>query len=293
MKKEKKRRLTDRKEGRRIRTMSPYLAVTSFLMPVRSDACNSYEDRVEISRAEKFLLEQRRAGYKNMGMLHLFVAAYVRAMSQRPGLNRFVAGQRVYARDGIIVVMTVKKELKLNAEETSIKVRFEPTDTVFEVYEKYQAAIDAVKQSGSSNGTDKVAAALMKLPSLLLKFVCFLLRLLDYFDLLPMALLNVSPFHGSMVITDLGSIGIGPIYHHIYNFGNLPMIVAMGKKYRVNELADDGSVIKRKYIDYKLVCDERIADGQYYSSGFKFFKDYVTHPEKLVEPPERVVEDID
>ena len=293
MGKEYKKRLGDRSEGRRLRTLSPYLGMTSFIMPNRCDACNSFEERVEISRAEKFILEQRKNGYKGMGMLHIFIAAYIRAMSQRPGLNRFVSGQRVYARDDIEVVMTVKKELTLNAEETSIKVKFDPADTVFDVYEKYQAAVDEVKAENSSNGTDKAAAILMKMPSLLLKFVVWVIKILDYFGLLPKALIKISPFHGSLVITDLGSIGIGPIYHHIYNFGNLPMIVAMGKKYQVNELGDDGSIIKHRYIDYKLTCDERIADGQYYASAFKFFKDGILHPEKLTVPPEKIVEDID
>ena len=168
---------------------------------------------------------------------------------------------------------------------------FEPTDTIYDIYKKMNAAVEEIR-SGDTSGTENAASALMKMPRLVLKFAVWLIRLFDYFDWLPTALLNVSPFHGSMIITDLGSLGIPPIYHHIYNFGNLPVFLAFGAKRMETGLNPDGEVVHRKFVDYKIVCDERICDGSYYASAFKYLRYYLKNPDELTRPPESVVEDV-
>ena len=95
-----------------------------------------------------------------------------------------------------------------------------------------------------------------------------------------------------MILTDLGSLGIPAIYHHIYNFGNLPVFLAFGAKRTETGLNPDGEVVHRKFVDYKIVCDERICDGTYYASAFKYLRYYLKNPDELTRPPESVVEDI-
>lgn len=287
-----KRRIGDRSDGRRLRTLDPYNAMTPFIMKVKSDASNYFFDSAEISEAERYLRVRRLRGYPGMGILHLFIATYVRVAAFYPAINRFVSGQRVFARNHIEFVMTVKKEMRTDAPETSIKVIFDPHDTIFDVYEKLNKEIEKVKSKGEATDTDDVAKTLMKLPRLMLKLTVFLLEKLDYFGKMPKSILKASPFHGSVIITDLGSIGIPPIYHHLYNFGNMPVFIALGAKRKVFEFRKD-SIVERKYVDFKLVVDERICDGFYFSQAFKLFKSILRKPQVLDDPPETVVEDID
>ena len=261
-------------------------------MPQRSDALNYYEQAFEITEADRWFRRQRVSGYKGMGMLHLLIASYVRACAYLPGLNRFVVGRRVFARNNIEIVMTVKRSLSIDATETTIKVVFEPTDTIFDVYRKMNAAIDEVKNSDEENGTEEFANKFAKLPRFLIRAAIGLIRVCDYFGLIPKSILDVSPFHGSMIITDLGSLGIGPIYHHIYNFGTLPVFVAFGAKRHVHELDRHGQVVDRKYIDAKFVLDERTVDGHYYATVFKLINRCIADPSILELPPQKVNEDI-
>lgn len=286
-----RRRFGDRKEGRRLRSITPLMAFTPYIMRDRNDASNYFEGEVDITETDRWLREQRRAGWKGLGMLHMFIAAYIRVVSHMPGLNRFVAGQRVYARNDITVNMMVKRSVDLESEETVAKVVFEPTDTVYDVYRKMNEAVEEIRSSDDS-GTESVARTLLRLPRLLLKFAVWVMRVLDYFDLLPSSLLGVSPFHGSMIITDLGSLGIPPIYHHIYNFGNLPVFLAFGAKRSESGINAEGQIVHRKFVDYKIVCDERICDGTYYASAFKYLRYYLKNPDELTRPPESVIEDI-
>ena len=287
-----KRRFGDRKDGRLVRSLPAFNKFIPYIMPTRNDGCNQYEESFEVSAVDRTLRRLRVDGYKGIGILHFLIAAYVRCVSMLPGVNRFVAGRRIYAADQIAVVMTVKRSISLDASETTIKVYFEPTDTIFDVYRKMNEKIEEIKTSDGNNNTEEVAEALCRLPRFLLRFAIAVLRMLDYFGWLPEALTDASPFHGSMIITDLGSLRIGPIYHHIYNFGTLPVFIAFGAKRKAVELDREGKAVERKYIDFMAVMDERVCDGYYYASSFKYMKMYMHNPALLEVPPEKVVEDL-
>lgn len=288
------RRPGDRKDGRLIRTISPYSKFVPFIMPQRNDRLVHYGESFEITKADRFLRALRQDdAYKGIGLLHFIIAAYVRCLCSLPGINRFIAGRHIYARNSVDVLMTVKRELSINAEETTVKVTFEPTDTIYDVYNKMKVATDEVKNSsGEPNDVDQFADTIARLPRFLIRFALLLLRIGDYFGWLPASLLEMSPFHGSMIITDLGSLRIGPVYHHIYNFGTLPLFLAFGAKYHKYEITDAGKVEKCKYIDMKMVLDEGICDGHYYAQFLQAFRYIFQHPEMLATAPTTVREDI-
>ena len=190
--------------------------------------------------------------------------------------------------------MVIKKEMSTNSPDTAIKVHLTPRDTAADVYHKLQAAVDKEKDSAALDSNfDNLAGLLNLIPGVFLKFAVWLLNLLDYFGLLPKFLMEISPFHGSLFFTSMGSLGIPPIYHHLYDFGNLPVFGAFGCKRRALEVTEDGSVVQKKYIDVKFVLDERIVDGFYYATFFKYYRRLLAHPEVLDLPPEEVVKDID
>ena len=289
-----KRRLGDRKEGRKIRTLDPIKRAMPYIMPKRSDSQNFFTEKLDITEAERFCREQTRAGRTNFSLLHVIIAAYLRVVSQRPAINRFVSGQTIYARNNIEVIMTIKKKMSLDAEDTSIKVEFEPTDTVYDVYDKFNTAVmDNKGEDAEANNTEKFAKILNYIPRFLLRFVIWLIKNLDYYGILPQPIINLSPFHGSMIITSMGSLGIRPIYHHIYDFGNLPVFIAYGAKQHGVKMDDDGVVRKYRYIEMKVTTDERICDGYYYASAFKMMKKIFENPRVLENPPEQVFEDIE
>ena len=286
-----KKRLGDRKEGRRLRTVQPMATVIPFIMRERSDAQNFFEDVIDITSIERYLDKKHAEGYTDMTILHVILAAYTRVVSERPGLNRFVAGQRVFARHNIECVMPIKKELSVQGMDTCIKAEFDPRDNIYNVYKKFQkVAKEAIE---STTGFDNTAKFFTKLPRFVFRSVVALLRFLDYRGLVPKSLLKISPFHGSMIITSMGSIGIPAIYHHIYNFGTLPLFISYGSIFTADAIKRDGSRERHHFVTLKVVTDERICDGYYYASAFKRLKKYLLHPEMLDQVPEKIIEDID
>ena len=287
-----KRRPGDRKEGRLLRSIPGFSKFIPFIMPQRNDRSIHYAESFEITKLDRRLRELRVSGYKGIGILHFMIATYIRTVSMLPGINRFVVGRRIYARNDIEVVMAVKRDMSLNAPETTIKVHFEPTDTSFDVSRKLNEKIDEIKTSDDTNGTEDFADAVARLPRFLIRFAIAILRMMDYFGWLPASLTEISPFHGSMIITDLGSLRIGPVYHHIYNFGTLPVFIAFGAKYHKYEVNRHGQVEDHKYVDAKMVLDEGTVDGHYYAQLLRAFRYIFDHPEVVENPPSRVIEDV-
>ena len=284
----------DRVDGRRIRSLPAMAQVSPYIMVTRNTSSNLFEDSFEISQIDRYIRRKRREGLTNFGITHVLLASYVRALCRYPSLNRFISGQKVYSRgNDIQYCMTVKKEMTSSAPDTVIKVHLSPRDTADDVYRKLQSAVDEVKNTPLDSSLDNTAAAFTMIPGVLLKFAVWVLKTMDYFGLLPGFLLEVSPFHGSLFFTSMGSLGIPPIFHHLYDFGNLPVFGAFGMKRRATEVLEDGTVVQKKYVDVKFTLDERIVDGFYYAAFFKHYKRLLMHPEILDNPPEEVLPDID
>lgn len=280
-----------KKTGRRIKGLSAMSKVEPFILKTRVGSSNYIKDSIKTDRIDEYIKEKREQGLTNFTLMHVFVASYIRAVSQRPGINRYVQGQRVFARNNIEVCLVIKKEMSLESPDTAIKAYFYPDATAEDVYYEFERIINEYRESPGGD-FDSAANILSMIPRIFMKFAIWVINLFDYFGMLPRFLTKLSPFHGSFFITSMGSLGIPPIYHHLYDFGNVPLFLSFGTKYRKNELNDEGKVEKHSYVDYTVVTDERICDGYYFASAMKFMRSVVRNPRQLDKRPEEVKKDI-
>ncbi len=294
--KDRKRRFGDRYDGFKVRRVDTLFQLIPFIMRSRTDSQVFFEDEIDITEVEQFIREHRRSDIQNLSLLLVIMSAIVRMYAVRPRLNRFIAGKHIYARNTLRISLAVKHNLTVDGEETTIMPEFDPEDTLYDVCEKFGAIVDEevekvkyAEQKG--NKTDILAKAVGACPSFIKTFIVFAARNLDKVGLMPKVINRASPFHASAFVTDMGSIGVDPIYHHLYEFGTCSVFFAMGKKQMQNVIGDDGEVKKIKTVKVKIVADERICDGYYYASSMRMFKKLIRHPEQLLLPPEAVFED--
>ena len=265
-------------------------AVIPFIMVNRTGSQNFISDSVDIEKVEKYIKEKQTQGMQNISMMHVMIAAYIRLVSQRPALNRFIRGQRVWTRKNVEVSLTIKKEMSLDSPDTVVKITLPPSATLEDVYTALNNEIVSYRDNPGRD-FDDTARAFTRLPGLIFKFAVASLRFLDYFGLMPKAIAKVSPFHCSYFITSMGSLGIPPIYHHLYDFGSCPVFFSFGAKRRAYEIDNTGLVRRRQYMDFTFVLDERICDGYYYASALKLLKNILKNPWQLDEVP-TVIPDI-
>lgn len=290
--KKRRRRFGDRAEGRLLRTLSPMTRVAVFIMGNRIGALNSIRDSVDVAEIDKYVRRKKAEGYRNFNFMHVIIAAYVRTVAQMPALNRFIAGHKIFARNNIEIALTIKKEMTLDSPDTVIKIEPTADMTPSQVYDLLSEQIDNYRDEPGGS-FDKAARILNRLPGILMLAAIKLIRFIDYLGFLPRSLTRLSPFHASMFITSMGSLGIPPIYHHLYDFGNCPVFIAFGAKERKYELNADGESERHDYVGFTVVMDERICDGYYYAAALKKIRRYLRSPELLDTPPETIVEDVE
>ncbi len=280
------------KEHRRLKSLSPMASMIPFIMVDRVGSQNFITDTVDLEKLEKYMKEKQLQGMTNISMMHIMIAAYIRLVASRPGLNRFIRGQRVWTKRHVDVSLTIKKEMSLESPDTVVKISLLPDATIEDVYNALNAKIVGYRDEPGGN-FDDAARVLSYIPALLLKAVIALLRAMDYFGLIPKFLTDLSPFHCSYFITSMGSLGIPPIYHHLYDFGTCPVFFAFGAKKRVYEPDGEGNIKRKSYMDYTFVLDERICDGYYYASAMRVLKQIFKNPWQLDNPPAEVIPDIE
>lgn len=276
-----------RRDGRRLRGIDPIVQFTPYIMPHRDDAQVFTRENLDFERMTRYIRDKRKEGC-NVSYMTLILAAYVRTVSENPELNRFIMNKRLYARNHICVsFVTLKKGVGDEVEESLCKVMFNPEDTVYDVTERVEEAIEKARKPQDVNLTDKVARTLLSIP-MLPNFVVALVRLLDNHDMMPQLIHNASPFHTSLFISNMASIGMNYIYHHIYNFGTTSVFVAMGKTEQEVHANSDGTCRSKRVLPLGIVVDERVASGGVYSKAFASLQKYINHPELLEVPPESV-----
>lgn len=289
----KKRRWGDRSDGRRVRTLPVMSQLIPYIMRERSDAQNHISEEFNVDRVLEYINEKRRAGYQGFGFMHFMMATYVRAVAEYPGINRFVNGQRVFTRDGWVEIsLIVKQEMLIDSPDTAIKLVLRPDATAIDVYNELYNKINDYRAEMDSS-FDNLMRIINHIPGIFKRFAVSILYFLDYWGLLPRFLTRLSPFHSSFYVTSMGSLGIPSIYHHLYNFGNVPIFCSFGTKHRESELRRDGTVAEHSYIDVKFVMDERICDGFYFAAALKYMKRFFRDPWALDTPPAEVKRDID
>lgn len=289
MKEKKPKKIKDK--IRRVRSISPMARIVPYIMENRIGSQNFIFDKIYLSKIDKYIKQKQEQGLKSFNLMHVIIAAYVRTCSQRPAINRFIRGQKIYTRRMVEVSLTIKKEMNIDSPDTVVKILVEPNATAEDVYYALNEKIEGYREVKNSS-FDKLAKVLNFIPGLLLRWTVRFLRFLDYLGLLPRSLTALSPFHCSFFITSMGSLGIPPIVHHLYDFGSCPTFCSFGAKQRELKLEADGSIQRQTYVEVSYNLDERICDGYYFASALRYLKSIYKSPEILDNPPDVVIEDI-
>lgn len=282
-----------RPDGRRLKNLAPIQMIMPYVMKERSDSMNMYEDTFDCAPMDRYIQKKEAEGLK-VGYMHILIAAIVRLIALRPQLNRFCMNGRIYARPKIWVSFVVHPTLRNDSEGTTIKMCFEGTETITEIAQMIneRVAKETVLRT-EENGTDKLLRTLMhKIPGFLIKFVVDTLMWMDKHNIMPKAIIELSPFHTSFFVTNLKSLGISHIFHHTYNFGTTGLFFAMGKEKRI-PVVKNGEIVEEKHMSFGLVSDERFCDGLYFANSLRLMRKFMKNPESLEKPLDKKAEDVE
>lgn len=268
-----------RSDGKKIKDLPPIFKIMPCVMPERVDSQVYFKQDIALKSLDEYIDRKAEEGIK-ISYMNIVYAAIVKIIGERPNLNRFAMNGSLYQRNKVYVSLVIKKSLTDDGTETPIKLDFDGSENIFEIKNKLDEAIEKNKEVSNMNGTDKLTLAFSFIPNGLIRVAFKFLMFLDKHGLMPKKIIEVSPFHTSVFLTNVGSLGIDSIYHPIYNFGTTSMFFSMGKK-KKSYIYEDDEFRQEKCITLAFVGDERICDGYYYASSFKLLSKYLKKPELL------------
>ena len=276
-----------RPDGKRVKGLTPIVSVLPYIMPHRYDAQNTVTEYIDEEVIKAYIREKRRAGMR-LNHMAVIMAAYYKAVQKNPKLNYFIMNRKIYERNHFCVsFVMLKKRADGTPDETSLKIYLQPNDTVFTINERIQEAIAKNNDATYNNKTDKFVSLLFSVPGLV-RFVVWLARNLDKIGLLPRFVIDLSPFHTSLFITNLASIKTSFIHHHCYEFGTTSVFICMGKPVPGYPVAN----MDKKVMPLGIVMDERICTGYEYATFCNDFRYYLRHPEELELPFDGSVDEV-
>ena len=281
-----------RSDGKRIKNLPPIQRIMPHIMKARHDSQNLFKYPCRCEPLDAFIACQKEAG-ASYNYMHLVIASLVRVIALRPETNRFVINGRIFRREKIMVSFVVKKSLRDDAEETTVKLEFNGTENIEDVKKAMDEAIAKNNHVDAKNNTDKLAKVLTSTPNFLIKFLVGFIKFLDKHGCLPKKVIQASPFHTSIFVTNLKSIKIDYIYHHLYDFGTTSLFVSMGKEQLTPVVSTDGKELEiGKVMHLGIVTDERFCDGFYFANTLRLWKRIMENPNVLLERLEDIVHDI-
>ena len=276
-----------RADGRRVKKLDPIVQMTPYLMPMRCDAQVFLEHKADYEKLSRYIVQKSREGQK-VTFMQILVAAYVRAISRNPEVNRFIFNKQYYSRNNCSVSYTVLKDPQdTSSNETTVRILFDLTDTLFDVRDRMNAAVEASRATEDGDFVIRLASALLGVPGLA-TLVVSVVKLLDRYGIAPKVLLRELPFYSGMFITNNGSIGLHHPWHHIYNFGDVSLFIGMGTLVKEAFVENDGRVRMRRWLPLGITADERVCSGAHYAQFFFDIMHLLDNPEELETPPEEV-----
>ena len=270
-----------RADGKKVKGMSAIERAVPYIMSKRVDAQNFVTEYVDEEAIKDYIRAVRRERGIRVSRMAVVLAAYFLAAREYPYINRFVMNGNVYDRNHFCVsFVMLKTDPDGKGIQTTVKVFFEPEDDIISINQKLNDMIAENSKPSTKNNTDKFAAFMFSVP-FLPNILVALVKLMDKLGLLPRSLIDLSPFHTSLFITNLASINTTHIYHHVYEFGTTSVFMSMGKSLP-NFLTGE---LDKKLMPLGVVMDERICTGHDYAMFNKAMKKYLRDPKSMERQP--------
>ncbi len=273
-----------RSDGIYLGDLPPFKKLFPYVMEGRNISAIYSAQRVDATRLLAFLekANEGRTKENKIGLFHVILAVIARTFHLRPDLNRFIAGRRFYQHKDISISFLAKKEYTEEAPEVDVRMVFTGTETIEEIRERLQKRLGAAR-SDSKSDDNKLIDLVGRMPRFLLAFAMRLIKWLDYHNILPRFLMDLIPFYTSIYMANLGSIGLGAPFHHLFELGTASAFLTIGKISKQPVVDDEGRVVARDMLEFAFVFDERVSEGFNHIRSIKVFEALLTNPELLVE----------
>lgn len=273
------RRRRGRRGATRVDLGRSFNAIFPFIMKGRNESIAYYPVVVDAENLLAFV-EAKKGTEDELSLFEAILLALVRILRERPTLNRYIIGRRLYQRRDVELSFVARRQYTLDSSETNVFVSVRPEDDAEAALRKIRGEIRTAK-SGEQKSDDGLIDLFLRLPRSVLQLAVNLLSMWDFYVDTPAFLRGIDPLRCSAYVANLGSVGMGAAYHHLFEWGTCSLFVTIGQVKPTVVVGEDGNPAVRRTVELKIALDERIADGYYDARALELFDTYLNHPEEL------------
>jgi pyruvate/2-oxoglutarate dehydrogenase complex dihydrolipoamide acyltransferase (E2) component len=273
----------DRFDGTPVPDVHPVRRIMPFIMPSKNGAFVLFEHDIPTTPLIAFLagVNRTRPPERQVTMFHCVLRAIGIALTEFPRLNRYVTGSRLYARKAVWIAFSAKQKLERDAPLFTAKVELKPGEPLVDFVDRVLGVLGEGR-SGKETAADREIKTFLRLPGPILRAAVKLQRLLDGWNVYPSSLLVDDPLYASAFVANLGSVGLDAAFHHLYEYGNIPIFATMGRIHKAPVVYENGSVGSREVFRMRYTYDERVEDGFYAARALERLAACLADPATLV-----------
>lgn len=263
-----------RADATRVRDVSTMRRFMPFVSPRRNESLVYFDSEIEVGPALRFL-EQRNATRppgRKLTLFHLYLRSLALILALRPNVNRFTKGGRLWQRRGVWLTFSAKQEIAEGARLLTIKREFREAESLAEMADAVLDQLTAQRGGATTASDREMKLALRVLPPLLTRALMGLLHGADHLGLLTKSMIDADPLFTSAFVANLGSLGMDPGYHHLWEHGTCSVFAMLGR------VEDRGAA---RVMPVRYTYDERVEDGLYAGTALADVKAFLEEPERL------------
>ena len=271
------------KDSRRIKDINGMFQVMLDIKPNRCDSDVFINQKMDVTKLVGYIEKKKKAG-DNVTYFHAFVTAIGKTMYNRPKLNRFIRNRHVYEHNEVIISFVAKISFDDRSEEIMLMIPINPNDNINSISKKIKDKVDSIRNKKSNKeGANSAIDVIGKLPNIIRVPLVGILKWCDRHDLLPKSLVKDNLYYSSMIVSNLGAIKCGAIYHNLTNFGTCSSLATMGEIKLEEVIKEKGKKEIRSICEFGINFDERVADGYYFAKSVQLLQHIFDNPELLEE----------
>ncbi len=244
----------------------------------------SYDSQVygtielEMDRALEYIERFREKTGKRLTVTHLVVKAVAETLRRYPSANAVLRFGRIYLRKRIGVFMQVAMTEDGDKPDLSGLTVFDiPDKSLAELVEEVEDKVSAIR-ARKDPVLEKSRNLLAMLPGMLINPTLKLMSALTIGLNLDLGFLGVpkDPF-GSVMVTNIGSLGLDAAFPPLVPYTRVPILLALG---RVSDtpVVRDGEVVIRKVLKVNATFDHRFIDGYHAAMMSRVLRDWLENP---------------
>ena len=281
--------MKNRRDGKLVKNIGSMNVLMPYILPKRQDSEVYINQKLDVTELVKYVEKKKKENPDvKLTYFHVFVTAIGKVIYNRPLLNRFVVNKRYYDRNEVSISFVAKTEFNDESQELMSTVIVEKNDTLDSIRDKITKKVTKVRNN-SNNSTDKAIELVGKLPKFIRDIAMKIFMYLDKHDLLPKSICEDNLYYSTVLVSNLGSIDCGAIYHHLTDFGTNSIVITIGDIHKEKIINKEGKEEIRDICEFGVCLDERIADGFYFIKSVKLLEEIFNNPKLLEEHANEII----